>query len=36
MSAFIDALKPERLWPLDVGKKIEARYSAAARPGTTS
>ena len=28
MSAFIDALKPERLWPLDVGKKIEARYSA--------
>ena len=28
MSAFIDALKPERLWPLDVGNKIEARYSA--------
>jgi hypothetical protein len=28
MSAFINALKPERLWPLDVGKKIEARYSA--------
>jgi hypothetical protein len=28
MSAFIDALKPERLWPLEVGKKIEARYSA--------
>jgi hypothetical protein len=28
MSAFIAALKPERLWPLEVGKKIEARYSA--------
>ena len=28
MSAFINALKPERLWPLNVGKKIEARYSA--------
>jgi hypothetical protein len=28
MSAFIDALRPERLWPLEVGKKIEARYSA--------
>ena len=28
MTAFIDALKPERLWPLAVGKKIEARYSA--------
>ena len=28
MTAFINALKPERLWPLDVGKKIEARYSA--------
>ena len=28
MSAFISALKPERLWPLEVGKKIEARYSA--------
>jgi hypothetical protein len=28
MSAFINALKPERLWPLEVGKKIEARYSA--------
>jgi len=27
MTAFIDALRPERLWPLDVGKKIEARYS---------
>jgi hypothetical protein len=27
MTAFINALKPERLWPLGVGKKIEARYS---------
>jgi hypothetical protein len=30
-SAFIAALKPERLWPLEVGKKIEARYSAGGR-----
>lgn len=28
-TAFIAALKPERLWPLEVGKKIEARYSTA-------
>jgi hypothetical protein len=28
MSAFITALRPERLWPLEIGKKIEARYSA--------
>ena len=28
MSAFINALRPERLWPLSVGKKIEADYSA--------
>jgi hypothetical protein len=27
MTAFINALKPERLWPLAIGKKIEARYS---------
>jgi hypothetical protein len=27
-SAFIAAIRPERLWPLQVGKKIEARYSA--------
>lgn len=27
-SAFIAALKPERLWPLQVGRKIEASYSA--------
>jgi hypothetical protein len=26
-SAYIAALRPERLWPLEVGKKIEARYS---------
>jgi len=29
MSAYIAALRPERLWPLEVGKKIEARYSVA-------
>jgi hypothetical protein len=28
LTGFIDALKPERLWPLAVGKKIEAHYSA--------
>ncbi len=27
-SAFIAAIRPERLWPLAVGKKIEASYSA--------
>jgi hypothetical protein len=27
-SAFIAALRPERLWPLQVGKKIEVDYSA--------
>jgi hypothetical protein len=27
ISAFIAALRPDRLWPLAVGKKIEARYS---------
>jgi hypothetical protein len=27
-SAFIAAIRPERLWPLQVGKKIEASYSA--------
>lgn len=27
MSAYIAALRPERLWPLEVGRKIEARYS---------
>ena len=31
MTAYIDALRPERLWPLEVGKKIEARYSAGGR-----
>lgn len=30
MSAYINALRPERLWPLEVGKKIEARYSTGA------
>ncbi len=28
MTSFIEALRPERLWPLAVGKKIEANYSA--------
>ncbi len=27
MTHFIAALRPERLWPLEVGKRIEARYS---------
>lgn len=31
MSAFINALKPERLWPLSVGKKIEANYNAGGK-----
>jgi hypothetical protein len=31
MSAFIAALRPERLWPLQVGKKIEADFSAGGR-----
>ena len=30
MSAYIAALRPERLWPLEVGKKIEAHYAAGA------
>jgi hypothetical protein len=30
-SAFIEALKPERLWPLAIGKKIEATYSVGGR-----
>jgi len=29
MTAFTAALRPERLWPLEVGKKIEARYSTS-------
>lgn len=33
-SAYIAALRPERLWPLEVGKKIEARYSAGGRTWT--
>ena len=35
-SAFIAALKPERLWPLEVGKKIEATYNAGGRSWTYS
>ena len=31
MTAFIAALRPERLWPLEIGKKIEARYSAGGK-----
>lgn len=34
MSAYINALHPERLWPLEVGKKIDARYSAGGRTWT--
>jgi len=30
-TAFIKALEPERLWPLAVGKKIEATYSVGGR-----
>jgi hypothetical protein len=30
-SAFIAAIKPERLWPLQLGKKIEATYSVGGR-----
>ena len=30
-SAFIAALRPERLWPLEVGKKIEASYAVGGR-----
>jgi hypothetical protein len=31
LTAFLNALKPERLWPLEAGKKIEARYSVGGR-----
>ena len=31
ISAFLAALKPERLWPLEIGKRIEASYSAGSR-----
>jgi hypothetical protein len=30
-SSFIAALRPERLWPLKVGNKVEASYSAGGR-----
>jgi hypothetical protein len=33
-SAFIAALKPERLWPLKVGNKIEASYSVGGKSWT--
>lgn len=33
-SAFISAIRPERLWPLAVGKKIEASYSAGGQTWT--
>lgn len=29
MTAFIAALRPERLWPLEVGRRIEARYTTS-------
>ena len=32
-TAFIAALKPERLWPLEVGKRIEATYSGPTGSG---
>jgi hypothetical protein len=31
ISSFLAALRPERLWPLEIGKKIEASYSAGGR-----
>jgi len=31
VSAFISALRPERLWPLEVGKKIEASYTVGGK-----
>ncbi len=34
ISAFIAALQPERLWPLAIGKKIEASYSAGGNSWT--
>jgi len=33
-SSFIAALRPERLWPLKVGNKIEASYSIGGRSWT--
>jgi hypothetical protein len=33
-SSFIAALRPERLWPLKVGNKIEASYSVGGRSWT--
>lgn len=34
ISAFIAAIRPERLWPLAVGKKIEASYDAGKQTWT--
>ncbi|MFO1162649.1 MAG: hypothetical protein U1E60_27700 [Reyranellaceae bacterium] len=34
ISTFLAALKPERLWPLEVGKKIQARYSVGGQTWT--
>ncbi|MCA0304113.1 MAG: hypothetical protein LCH95_17040 [Proteobacteria bacterium] len=31
MTTFIDTLKPERLWPLEIGRKIEARFTGGGR-----
>jgi hypothetical protein len=33
-SAFIAAIRPERLWPLQIGKKIEASYSSGGQTWT--
>jgi hypothetical protein len=34
ISAFLAALRPERLWPLEIGKKIEASYRSGGRSWT--
>jgi hypothetical protein len=31
MTHFINTLKPERLWPLEIGKKIDARFTGGGR-----
>jgi len=31
MTAYINALRPERLWPLSIGKKIEADFSTGGK-----
>ena len=34
VTAFVNAIRPERLWPLEVGKKIEADYKAGGKGWT--